>query len=165
MNAIVSRRAVLAGGVAAGSLLAGGVTFVLASKPAPGALVLSKTEFAVIEQASRVLFPPGIFPVAGGDGETASAVDVLLADVIDPPAVTPFRSMLAALEWGTLVSRGTRFSELSEEEAAHVIDVWASENPAPRRVAFDSLQALLSMAFLRRSAVIEAIGWRVGCFE
>ena len=72
--------------------------------------------------------------------------------------------MLAALEWGTLVSRGTRFSELTQDEAAHVIDIWASENPAPRRVAFDSLQALLSMAFLRREEVIETIGWRVGCF-
>ena len=165
MNAIVSRRAVLAGGVAAGSLLVGGGTFVLSSRPAPGAVVLSEGELAVIEQAARVLFPPGIFPVSGGDGQTAPAVDGLLAEVIDPPAVVPFRSMLAALEWGTLISRGTRFSELTEEEAAHVIDVWASENPAPRRVAFDSLQALLSMAFLRRPAVIEAIGWRVGCFQ
>ena len=164
MNAIVSRRTVIVGGVVAGGLLAGSAAFAVRSRPAQGATVLSETEFKVIEQAARVLFPPGIFPVAGGDGETAPAVDSLLADVIDPPAVAPFRSMLAALEWGTLVSRGTRFSALSEEEAAHVLDIWASENPAPRRVAFDSLQALLSMAFLRRPEVLDTIGWRVGCF-
>ena len=152
------------GGVTAGALLAGSAAFTLVGRPAPGAAVLSVSEQAVIEQAARVLFPPGVFPVAGGDGATAPAVDALLAEVVDPPAVAPFRSMLAALEWGTLVSRGTRFSALSREEAAHVIDIWASENPAPRRVAFDSLQALLSMAFLRRSEVIDAIGWRVGCF-
>ena len=164
MNAIVSRRAVLVGGVTAGSLLAGAAVFTFASRPAVGAAVLSEIELAVVEQAARVLFPAGIFPVAGGDGQTGPAVDALLAEVVDPPAVAPFRSMLAALEWGTLVSRGTRFSELTRDEAAHVIDIWASENPAPRRVAFDSLQALLSMAFLRREEVIETIGWRVGCF-
>ena len=164
MNAIVSRRAILIGGISAGGLLAGGAGVALLGRPASGAAVLSEAELAVIEQAARVLFPPGIFGVAGGDGKTAPAVDALLADVIDPPAVAPFRSMLAALEWGTLVSRGTRFSKLSDEEAAHVLDIWASENPAPRRVAFDSLQALLSMAFLRRPEVIETIGWRVGCF-
>ena len=99
MNAIVSRRAVLVGGVTAGSLLAGAAVFTFASRPAAGAAVLSEIELAVVEQAARVLFPAGIFPVAGGDGQTGPAVDALLAEVIDPPAVAPFRSMLAALEW------------------------------------------------------------------
>jgi hypothetical protein len=163
MNALVSRRKVMIGGVAAGSVIIAGGAFQLGFRAAPGALVLSQFEINVVEQASRVLFPDGFFPSAGGDGDTAQAVDWLLAEVIDPPAVGPFRSMLAALEWGTLVSRGTRFSALSVSEAKDVLDIWSSENPAPRRVAFDSLQAVLGMAFLRRPEVLEAIGWRAGC--
>lgn len=132
-------------------------------RPAPGALLLSSRELEVVEATSEVLFPHGVFPVAGGDGQTAPEVDRLLADVIDPPVVGPFRSMLGALEWGTLVSRGTRFSDLTLAERTEVIDVWASENPTPRRMAFESLQAILAMAFFRRPEVNAAIGWRAGC--
>jgi len=164
VNALVSRRSILIGGVAAGTVMAAGGYLFVGSQVAPGALVLSQIELEVVEQAARVLFPPGFFPSAGGDGKTAPAVDLLLSEVIDPPAVVPFRSMLSALEWGTLVSRGTRFSRLTLEEAKDVLDIWASENPAPRRVAFDSLQAVLGMAFLRRPEVNAAIGWRAGCF-
>jgi hypothetical protein len=164
MGALISRRTVLISGVTAGSLMAVAGGLFVETRPAVGALVLSQAELDVVESAARVLFPPGFFAASGGDGETATEVDRLLADVIDPPAVVPFRAMLGALEWGTLVSRGTRFSLLSTEEAKHVLDIWASENPAPRRVAFDSLQAILGMAFLRRPRVIEAIGWRAGCF-
>ena len=164
MNALVSRRSVLVGGVAAGGLLVAGGALVVSGEAAPGASVLSQAELDVVEQAARILFPSGYFPVAGGDGVTAAEVDGLLAEVIDPPAVAPFRSMLGALEWGTLISRGTRFSKKSTSEAREVLYVWSSENPAPRRVAFDSLQAILGMAFLRRPEVNAAIGWRAGCF-
>ena len=150
-------------GVTTGALLVAGKSVVFKSQPATGAKVLSSAEISVVEQAAKVLFPEGVFPVSGGDGVTGRQVDELLAEVIDPPAVAPFRSMLAALEWGTLVSRGTRFSDLPEDEARDVLHTWASENPAPRRLAFDSLQAVLSMAFLRRPEVLRAIGWRVGC--
>jgi len=164
VNALVTRRSILIGGVTAGGLMAVGASIFIGSEVAPGFMVLSQIESDVVEQAARVLFPPGFFPSIGGDGATAPEVDWLLSEVIDPPAVVPFRSMLSALEWGTLVSRGTRFSKLTLEEAKDVLDIWASENPAPRRVAFDSLQAVLGMAFLRRPEVNSAIGWRAGCF-
>ena len=164
MGELISRRSILVGGVTAGALMAASGAFVTMSRPAAGAQVLSAVELDVIEAAARVLFPPGFFGAVGGDGKTAPEVDRLLNEVIDPPAVGPCRSMLGALEWGTLISRGTRFSQLSIDEARHVLDIWASENPAPRRVAFDSLQAILGMAFLRRPEVIRGIGWRAGCF-
>jgi hypothetical protein len=164
MRTLVSRRSVLVSGVAAGGLLAAGGWVRWARKPAEGALVLSAPEIEVVEAATRVLFPPGVFPIAGGDGKTAPEVDRILAEVIDPRAVAPFRTMLGALEWGTLISRGSRFSELTPDEAKHVLDVWGSENPFPRRVAFDSLQAVIGMAFLRRPEVLKEIGWRTGCF-
>ena len=164
MGTLVSRRSLLLSGVAAGGLLAAGGGIRWARQPAAGALVLSQPEHEVVEAAARVLFPPGFFPVSGGDGKTAPEVDRILAQVIDPRAVAPFRTMLGALEWGTLVSRGNRFSQLTPAEATHVLDVWGSENPFPRRVAFDSLQAVIGMAFLRRPEVLEAVDWRTGCF-
>ena len=163
--ALISRRSLMIGGVAAGGLMAAAGGAWLKMGPAPGFVVLSAFEVAVGEQATRILFPTGFFAASGGDGNTAPAVDLLLAEVIDPPAVAPFRSMLAALEWGTLISRGTRFSRLAVDEAKNVLDVWASENPTPRRVAFDSLQAVLGMAFLRRPEVNAGIGWRAGCLK
>jgi len=164
MGSLVSRRTVLFSGVAAGGVLAAAGGLRWARTPAVGFLVLSRPEIGIVEATSRILFPPGIFPVAGGDGQTAPEVDRILAEVIEPKTVAPFRTMLAALEWGTLVSRGTRFSQLQPDEAKHVLDVWGSENPFPRRVAFDSLQAVIGMAFLRRREVLDAIDWRTGCF-
>jgi hypothetical protein len=164
MNTLVTRRSVLVAGASAGALLSLSFGFKWMGRPAPNFKVLSQVELDVVEKASGVLFPPGIFTISGGDGLTAPEVDRLLADVVDPNVVSPFRGMLGALEWGTLVSRGQRFSSLTVEEAKDVLDVWASENPFPRRVAFDSLQAILGLAFLRRSEVLDDIGWRAGCF-
>jgi hypothetical protein len=164
MNALMSRRSLLIMGVTAGGTLALGASWRVMGTTAPGAILLSTLELDIVEAAAAVLFPPGLFPSAGGDGKTAPEVDRLLAEVIDPPAVGPFRAMLGALEWGTLISRGTRFSAMPAKEAKEVLDVWASENPFPRRIAFDSLQAVLAMAFLRRPEVNAAIGWRAGCF-
>ncbi len=152
------------GGTAAGGALVAGAGIGWMGRTASGAAVLSRIELTVLEVVAEVLFPPGIFPVAGGDGYTSQEVDRLLSDVVEPTIVGPFRSMLGALEWGTLVSRGSRFSVLTIAERKEVLNVWASENPMPRRMAFESLQALLSMAFFRRPEVLEATGWRAGCF-
>ena len=164
MNPLVTRRSVLVAGASAGALLSLGFGFQWMGRPAPHSKVLSQTEMDVVERAAGVLFPPGIFSISGGDGLTAPEVDRLLAEVVDPNVVSPFRGMLGALEWGTLVSRGQRFSTLSVADAKDVLDVWASENPFPRRIAFDSLQAILGLAFLRRAEVLDDIGWRAGCF-
>ena len=54
MNALVSRRKVMIGGLAAGSVMVAGGAFHLGLRTAPGALVLSQSEINVVEQASRV---------------------------------------------------------------------------------------------------------------
>ena len=163
MYNLVTRRSVLVTGVLAGGMLVSAGAIRWASVPGSGMTILSAQETDVVEAAASVLFPSGVFPVSGGDGFTAPEVDRILAEVLDPKAVIPFRSMLAALEWGTLISRGTRFSRMGPEEAASVLDVWGSENPFPRRVAFDSLQAVIGMAFMRRPEVLESVGWRTEC--
>ncbi len=117
-----------------------------------------------MEAIARVMFPPGHFPVEGGDGGTAPVVDQLLNEAIDPMAVSPFRYLLRAIEWGTFVSRGQRFSDLDLDTAQEVLAIWGSANPFPRRMAYTSMQALMGMAFFRRPEVAKAIGWRAGCF-
>ena len=89
----------IGGTVAGGALVAGaGVSWM--GQVAPGASVLSRVELSVLEGVAEVLFPTGVFPVAGGDGRTSIEVDRLLMDVMDPSVTGPFRSMLGALEWG-----------------------------------------------------------------
>jgi len=160
----MSRRSLLITGVATGGLVALVGSLAWLRPPATGLAVLSTGEVDTLEAVAAVLFPPGIFPVHGGDGQTAPEVDRLLNEMVDPQTVAPFRYLLRALEWGTFVSRGQRFTQLEPEVAREVIDVWASENPFPRRMAFTSLQAMLGLAFFRRPEVLEVVGWRAGCF-
>ena len=120
MNSLVTRRSLLVTGASAGAILSLGFGFKWMGRPANNSKLLSQIEIDVVEKAAGVLFPPGIFSIAGGDGFTAPEVDRLLADVVDPNVVTPFRAMLGALEWGTMVSRGQPFSSLTNAEAKDV---------------------------------------------
>ena len=131
METLVGRRTILLSGVVAGSMLAVGGTIQWVSRAAAGASVLSQAEIDIVEAIGRALFPAGFFPVSGGDEETSREVDRILAHVIEPNAVTPFRTMLGALEWGTLVSRGTRFSKL-DPKAQYVLSL--GFDPFPRRL-------------------------------
>jgi len=162
MGKLISRRAVLWGGVLTGATLAAG-RLVWLSAPTLGMRVLSSREVDVVEALARVLFPPGQFSVAGGDGGTAPMVDVLLADYFPTRAVVGFRYLLKAVELGTVMSRGVSFSHLSSDEAAEVIDMWTKPQPVARRLASDGFKAMLGMAFFRRPEVLADIGWRLDC--
>ena len=122
-----------------------------------------ETAREIVEALARVLFPPGIFPVHGGDGHTAPLVDQVLAREVDPISATPFRYLLRSVQLGTLISRGRRFTDLGPDEAHSVVDVWSSGAVFPRRLMSDSLQVVIGMAFFRRPEVIDAIGWHQNC--
>ena len=164
MSQLITRRSVLLGGalLAAGGA-AGGVAWL--PGPAPAMRVLSGREVEIVEAMARVLFPPGTFSVAGGDGGTAPLVDAIVADMMEPPAAAGFRYMLRAIELGTLIARGVRVSQLAPDEAREVVDIWFSEEPAPRRMASDAYKVIVGMGFLRRPEVVREIGWRRGCFD
>lgn len=164
MNALVTRRSLLLAGLAV-AVAGGGVGAVRLAPPAPGLRVLSPREVAIVEALARVLFPPGYFPVQGGDGGTAPLVDELLAGVFPAQAVAPFRYVLRAIQLGTLVSRGRHFADLPPEEAAEVVAVWAGDDPLPRRLASDSVKLIVGTAFLRRPEVLAAIGFRAECLD
>lgn len=164
MNALVTRRSLLLSGIA---LAAGGVAvgMVRLAPAAPGFAVLSRREVIIVEALARVLFPPGFFPVQGGDGGTAPMVDQLLDGTFPRHAVAPFRYVLRAISVGTLIARGRHFADLPPDEAAEVVAIWAGDDPLPRRLASDSVKLILGTAFLRRPEVMGAIGFRAECLD
>ena len=162
MGSELTRRALLRAGLVVGVVASGGL-MLWGEAPAPGLAVLSAAEVRIVEALAAALFPAGYFPLAGGDGGTAPVVDTMLDGAMDPTTGDGFRALLRTLELGTLVSRGQLFSSLPRETAHDVLQVWAREDPLPRRLANDTLRLVISMAFLRRPEVLRAVGWRQGC--
>ena len=89
-------------------------------------------------------------------------VDATLASM-ERPAIDGFRYLLRAMEVGTTIARGRRFTELDIEDAREVVDIWSSEDPFPRRALSDSFKVVVGMGFFRRPEVIAEVGWRRGC--
>lgn len=158
----ITRRSLLFGGVGGLALVAGFWTLSLDS-PAPGARLLSSSELRVVQALAEALFPEGPFPVGGLEADIAHAVDRILADVLEESQATAFRYVLRTLDWGTAASRGTRFTDLPVEARREVLGTWREPDVLARRVAADSIKALLGMAYFRHPVVLEHIGWRVGC--
>ena len=150
--------------MAAGGV-AGAGRFAWLPSPAAPLRIFSAHEAEIVEGIAAVLFPPGYFSVAGGDGGTAPMVDAVVADMLEPAARAGFRYLLRAMDLGAMVARGVRFAALPLDEQKEVIDIWFAENPAPRRMASDSFKVLVGMGFLRRPEVITDIGWRQGCSD
>ncbi len=160
----ISRRQLLLGGagIAAGGAAAGAFGLSLGS-PAAGFRVLSGAEVAVARAAALTLFPGAPFPVDGLQAEVAEGVDAILADVLAPLHAAGFRYVLRTLEWGTMASRGARFSRLPASDRQVVLHTWAEPKVFTRRVAGDSLRVLLGMAYFDHPAVLAHMEWSGGC--
>ena len=152
----------LQGGVTLGASIACGAGLRL-DVPAAGAFVLSVEELAIVRSLAEVMFPGAPLPKDGVQAQVAEGVDRLLYEYLGDPHSSALRYVLRAVEWGTLASRGARFSALSVEVRAQVLDKWADPTVLPRRVALDGLKLLMGMAYFRDPDVLDAIGWRVGC--
>ena len=164
MGVPITRRGVLLSGALLGAaVLVGRIVWL--DPPGEGLLVLSKREAEIVEAISAVMFPPGTFSVHGGDGKTAPLADKLISEMLDEVAADGFRYLLRAIEIGTLVARGRSFSRLPPDEAREVVDIWFSEEPAPRRMVSDSFKIVVGISFLSRPEVIADIGWRRGCID
>lgn len=157
------RRVVLAGvgGLAAAALGVG--VWAPLRGPAPGRACLSREEEAVVRAAGAALFPAGSLPVDGGDERVVAEVDRVLADCLAPGPRAGLRYLLRALQVGTLASRGVLFSQASGEVALAVLREWSDPSVVPRRVAYDSLRAVLAMAYFGLPESRRAIGWAPGC--
>jgi hypothetical protein len=162
VGALITRRQAIRGGLVFASVLAFGAGLRL-DPAAPGALALSVEELAVVRAIAEVMFPRDPFPVDGVEAGVAEEVDRIVADLMQPPASMAFRYVVRALEWGTLASRGTRFSRMSVDERLEVLDAWSNPRLLPRRVSSDLVRLVLGMAYFRHPAVTAHLGWRAGC--
>lgn len=158
----ISRRSLLLGGVGGLALVAGLRTLTL-DGPAPGARRLSSDELRLVEALAEALFPEGAFPVGGLEADVPRRVDRILADVLEESQATAFRYVLRTLDWGTAASRGARFVDLPVEARRDVLRTWREPEVMARRVAADSIKAILGMAYFSHPAVLGHIGWRLGC--
>lgn len=161
-TALIDRRTLLRGGLAAGASLALVGTLQLPA-PAPGLLALSEREAEIVAAVAEVLFPGAPFPVSGVEAGVVAEVDRIVADSIPEVGATLFRYLLRTLEWGTLASRGVRFSDLDLVSRTEVLEVWHQPGVLPRKIAWDAMRMVLSMAYFSHPEVLAHLGWRAEC--
>jgi len=164
MARISRRRLLLGGGAAATALGSGaGVVGLALSSPADGFRVLCAGEVAIVRAAAIAMFPGAPFPVDGLQARVAEEVDAILADTLDTLRASGFRAVLEALEWGTVAGRGARFSRLDVATRRAVLDTWAEPELFTRRIAGDSVRAVLGMAYFAHPEVLAHMEWDGAC--
>lgn len=158
-----TRRAFLAGLGATAAAGSGTAWSLSPGLPDHGLRVLTITEHRVVRALADLYFPGIHLPLSGSQAGVPEEVDRILAEVMDPLRASAFRYVLRALEWGTLAGRGQRFTALDAATQHEVLATWSTPAPVPRRVAGDSLKAVLGMAYFAHPDVRAAMGWRLGC--
>ncbi len=161
MGQIISRRALLKGGVAAGSALALAAGIRLPSA-GPGFRTLSEHEGLVVAAVAGTMFPRGAMPVGGLDVDIVGRVDEIVTELATIHGAG-FRYLLRGLEWGSVTSHGRPFTKLATTEREEVLTLWGEPDIVPRRVASDALKMVLAMAFFSFPEVLDAIGYRAAC--
>lgn len=168
-ESLISRRDLMRRGMLVGGLvaLAGGAagvgTALHLGAPQAGLKVLSWGEAQIVAAIALTMFPRGAMPVDGVEAGVVESVDEILHDGIPSVHATGFRYLLRTLEWGTLASRGVRFSEASADVRREVLETWRVPSVLVRRVAADALTMVMGMAYFRNPVVHEAMGYRPAC--
>lgn len=125
---------------------------------------LSAREQAFLRAAADAVFPPGgPIPISGTQAGALGHVDRFLGGIA-PRSRVLVRLLFFLVEHATLVfpapGRGgiRRFSGLSLAQRQAVLDAWGRSRHAARRTVFQSLRAILTMAYFASPAVLRAIG-------
>jgi hypothetical protein len=142
-----------------------GLARVCAGYPRPerAHAVLAPREVAVLSAAGNATFPAGgaISP-SGDEVDLVGYTDRWLT-VLPPRMRFLMRLLLFLVEHGTLFfpapgPRGwRRFSSLSNEQQAAVLEGWRTSRLYPRRLVFMSLRAILSMGYLAHPRVLRQL--------
>jgi len=151
--------------VAVVAFLVWGLSRILAGYPRSDACsLLTRQESAFVIAAGDATFPPGgAIPYSGSDAGTAGYVDRWLA-VLHPRMRLLMRMLFFLVEHATLFfpapgGRGfRRFSSLSLEQRAVVLDGWRTSRWYARRLVFTSLRAILTMGYFAHPPVLRALG-------
>jgi hypothetical protein len=137
----------------------------------PAYAQLSGREQAFLRAAADAVFPPGgPIPVSGSEAGTLRHVDRYVA-ALSPRTRVLIRLLFFFFEHATLVFRAPgwdgfrRFSALGPEQRVAVLDGWSRSSLALRRTVFQSLRAVLTMAYFSSPAVLRAIGLAPLAFE
>ena len=132
--------------------------------PHPGGQLLGAREWAFLEAASEVMFPPGgALSPSGREAGVPAFVDGYVASVPSGMRLL-MRLLLLLFEQATLLFSAPgagghrRFSDLSTAQRAAVFEGWRTSRLFPRRLAFTSLRALLCMGYLADPAVLRELG-------
>lgn len=131
----------------------------------PGSLrVLSRREVALLSAAAEAVFPPGgVIPVSGAEAGIPAYTDRWVA-LLPIRVRLLMRALFFLVEHGTLFfpapgPRGfRRFSSLSREQAARVLEGWRTSRLFPRRLVFASLRAIVAMGFFAHPPVLRQLG-------
>ena len=157
----ITRRGVLAAVGGLGLAAGGGVG--LAVMNADVNAPMTDAERATIAAVAVTWFSGEPFPIAGDHPDVLDAIEKIVADTLAAPQRVAFRGVVRTLQLGTIATRGRTFADLTPEERRAVLVVWSDPSVLPRRVALDSLRAVVGMAYFRQPSVRQHIGCRQEC--
>jgi len=129
----------------------------------PAFAQLAAREQAFLRAAADAVFPPGgAIPVSGTEAGTLRHVDRYVA-ALSPRTRVLIRLLFFLFEHATLVFKAPgwdgmrRFSALTPAQRVAVLDAWGRSPLALRRTVFQSLRAVLTMAYFSCPAVLRAM--------
>ena len=145
--------------------LAGLLVRVFGGYRAPRGRLLQPREMALVDAAADALFPPGgPIPESGSDAGVAAFLDGLVA-AQDARNRLLMRALFALVEHATLVFPGPgglsgfrRFSRLDRDQRVAVLAAWQHSRLFPRRLAFTSLRALVTIGYFAHEPVQRGLG-------
>jgi len=121
--------------------------------------VIGSREGTIIDLLGEALWPED--NAIGVPWVGANAVDVVLADILLPASVIPFRYSLFGLDYAARVS-GTSLHSMDVDERLALLGQW-SEGSLPQRLSHDGVKAVLGLAYFNHPRVLEAVGFDLRC--
>ena len=126
--------------------------------------VLRAREMAFLAAAADATYPAGgAIPTSGSQARVAERTDAWMAQV-DPGMRLLMRLLFFLVEHATVLfpapGRGgfRRFSSLAPHQREAALRGWATSALPPRRLVFQSLRAVVTMAYLSDAAVLREVG-------
>lgn len=153
------------GWVLIGAGLAYAAGRIFAGYPRPGAEFrhLAGRDVAFLNAAAEATFPAGgAIPSSGGEARTAIYTDRWLS-VLPRRTKTLMRLLFFLMEHGTLILPAPgwggwrRFTSLSPGQQVANLEAWRRSRLPPRRLAFVSLRAILTMAYFAHPPVLRQL--------
>ncbi len=159
--------------VLVGAVVGYGLVRVFVGHPTPPAGLgrLGRGEAAFVAAAADALYPPGgAVPPSGCEAGIPGYVDRYL-DRVPPQTRGLMRALFFLMQHATLFFPAPgptgfrRFSSLDHDQRVAVLSGWATSRFFPRRFAFTSLRAVLTMGYFADPEVLRRLGLAPYAFE